>query len=229
VQRCGITSDIGDDVGLTIALGTPLVTPMEHCVAYSTFAKGGVLARQSMVREIRDRDGFVIYTNQIERKPDVIKPDLAFVMTYLMEGVATYGTGASSAKLGRPRAGKTGTSNDAKDVWFCGFTPDFTCVVWIGYKDPHSLGRGADFTGGHLACPVWTNFMIQAEEGLPVRDFVAPEGVKFQNVDKATGVAGGKFPEAFMPGTGPSEVQHIPEYEEGKMEMIDESDQLSPL
>ncbi|MBI5095720.1 MAG: PBP1A family penicillin-binding protein [Candidatus Hydrogenedentes bacterium] len=230
VQRCGITSDIGDDVGLTIALGSPVVTPLDHCIAYSTFAKGGTLVRQSMVREIRERDGFVVYTNQIQKKPDVLKPELAYVMTYLMQGVATYGTGAYSAKLGRPRAGKTGTSNDAKDVWFCGFTPDYTCVVWIGYKDNRSLGRGADYTGGRMACPVWTAFMTQAEEGLPVRDFVAPEKVKFYNVDKSSGVAGGKFSEAFIAGTAPPEVQHIPEYEEREsLEMLDESpDQMNP-
>lgn len=223
IQRCGITSDIGDELGLTLALGSLVVTPMDHCVAYSTFAKGGVLVRPTMIREIRDRDGFVTYTAHIKRKPDAIKPDLAYLMTYLMEGVATYGTGAYSAKLGRPRAGKTGTTNESKDVWFCGYTPDYTCVVWIGYKDNRSLGHGVQYTGGRLACPVWTDFMIHAEQGLPVRDFVPPPGVKFYYINKATGVAGGKFREAFIRGTKPPTVEHIPEEEDQKtLEMLDE-------
>ena len=88
-------------------------------------------------------------------------------------------TGGRTRFLERPRAGKTGTTNESRDVWFCGFTADYTCVVWIGYRDNRPLGRGRDYTGGRLAAPIWTQFMIAAHEGLPKRDFEVPEGVSF--------------------------------------------------
>jgi len=207
MQGAGITTPIDNDVKLTLALGTPTVLVIDQCVAYSTFANGGTRYDPVMVREIRDRDGFTVYdyrdSTQVER---AIPENVAYVMTYLMEGVAEWGSGTRSKVLGRPRAGKTGTTNESKDVWFCGFTPQLTCVVWMGYEDNRPLGHGTDYTGGRLACPIWTAFMAAAHEALrlPPRAFESPdEGVAFFSVDKETGLAGGTFREAFITGTEP--------------------------
>ncbi|HOD52812.1 MAG TPA: PBP1A family penicillin-binding protein [Candidatus Hydrogenedentes bacterium] len=211
LQRAGITAEIDDSHKWTIALGSPDVTVLDLCTAYATIARGGVLARPTFVETIRDRDEFVRYKNEVhlERTLDA---DVCYVVTYLMEGVARYGTGARSRALDRPRAGKTGTSNESRNVWFCGFTPDYTCVVWIGYRDNRPIGQGPDgrwlkaskeFAGGRLACPVWTEFMVAAHKGLPKRDFEVPDGVAFYDVDKSTGMLGGSFPEAFLKGTRP--------------------------
>jgi penicillin-binding protein 1A len=178
-----------------------------------------VLARPTFVEEIRDRDEFLRHKNDV-RLERTLDADVCYVMTYLMQGVATYGTGARSRDLDRPRAGKTGTSNESRNVWFCGFTPDYTCVVWIGYRDNRPIGQGPDgrwlkssreFTGGRLACPVWTEFMVAAHKGLPKRKFEVPDSVEFHNVDKSTGVLGGSFPEAFLEGTRPPVELYVPE------------------
>jgi len=138
-----------------------------------------------------------------------MKANVAYVMTYLLQGVAKFGTGArfqpdwEKGAPGRVRAGKTGTSNESRNVWFCGFTPELTCVVWIGYSDNRPLGRGSYYTGGTMANPVWVDFMVKAHEGLPIHDFQVPEGVEFFSVDRTTGLAGGSFREAFVKGTVP--------------------------
>lgn len=208
------SAPIDDSAGLTIGLGTHQVTPMDQCLAYACFANGGMYHPAVFVDEIKDRDGIT----QLKVTPDDVRrsahrafePDLAYLMTYLLEGVATYGTGARTAELKRPRAGKTGTTNDARDVWFCGYTPYYTCVVWIGYRDNRSLGRGLEWTGGRRACPIWTKFMIKAHESLPVQDFEVPKGpdgqpaVDFIEVARQTkdSWAGG-FKEVFLKGTRP--------------------------
>lgn len=216
MQRAGIRkSEIPDVVGLTIALGTPEVTVLEHCTAYSTFAKNGTYSEPIFVKEIRSPDGSLRYKSEVQLSPGAIPENVAYVITYLLQGAAEWGTGSRSAKLGRPRAGKTGTTNDSRDAWFCGYTPDFTAVVWIGYRDNRSLGRGINYTGGRLACPIWTEFMIKAEENLPVRDFSVPKGVVFHSIDKASGLAGGSFREAFIEGTSPPTARPVfPEAEE---------------
>jgi penicillin-binding protein 1A len=165
---------------------------------------GGTYVRPTMVTEVIDRDGFKRFDHQYFPKRDrAFNENLAFVMTHLMEGVATYGTGARSRDLERPRAGKTGTSNESRDVWFCGFTPQYTCVVWVGYDDNRPLGRGNNYTGGRLACPIWTQFMIAAHEGLPEMEFEKPHGVDMIAVSRESGLRGGNFMEAFIAGTEP--------------------------
>ncbi|GMU92924.1 MAG: penicillin-binding protein [Candidatus Hydrogenedentota bacterium] len=206
IQKMGFnTRPIPDSVGLTIALGTYEVTPIEQCAAYSVFAKGGIYTPPTYIHEILDRDGLVRYRADIERE-QVIDPDLAYLMVHLLRGTceSAWGTGGRTSILKRPRAGKTGTTNAACDVWFCGFTPEYTTVVWIGYSDNRrSLGSGADYTGGRRAAPVWANFMLKALEGQPVQDFVIPEDtVEWHTVERQTsrGWQGG-FKEAFLPGT----------------------------
>ncbi len=221
LQRAGITSEIDDSHKWTIALGSPDMTVLDLCNAYATIARSGLYVRPTFVETIRDRDEFVRYKSesQLQRTLDA---DVCYVVTHLMEGVARYGTGARSRNLDRPRAGKTGTSNESRNVWFCGFTPDYTCVVWIGYRDNRPIGQGPDgrwlkssreFTGGRLACPVWTEFMVTAHKGLPKREFDVPEGVVFYSIDKSTGQLGGSFREAFLKGTQPPAKPAPPEPE----------------
>ncbi|MDX9975272.1 MAG: transglycosylase domain-containing protein, partial [FCB group bacterium] len=182
LENVGITQPIDPYAGLTLALGTSTVTVLDQCVAYSVFANGGMRYEPVYIKEIRDRDGIVVYDYRKQQAQDVrrVMPEnVAFVMTNLMEGAATYGTGARSRELGRPRAGKTGTTNDARDTWFCGFTPHFTCVVWIGYEDNAPLGN---YTGGELAVPIWSEFMTEAHKGLPLDDFTPPaNGIEKQS------------------------------------------------
>ena len=215
---CGISTPMDPGAGLTIGLGTCEVKVLDHCVAYSCFPSGGIRHDPIMVQQIKNRDGLVRYDyHPYVRREQVIDPKVAYVVTHMLQGVATpdaslrteeyptgyYPTGWRTIDLARPRGGKTGTTNSSYDVWFCGFTRDFTCIVWIGYRDPRRLGSGQDYTGGRLACPVWTEFMIAAHEGLPVRDFDVPYGITFFNIDRLTGVLGGPYEEAFITGTMP--------------------------
>jgi len=207
LERAGIRTPFDPGAGLTIALGSPVVTVLDHCTAFSTFANLGKRYDPVMITEIKNRDGITLHDSRkyAESPPvDVMRPNVAYVLTHMLEGVARWGTGARAyGNLKRPCAGKTGTSNDARDVWYCGFTPYYTCLVWIGYKDNRPLGEGRDYTGGRLACPVWAEFMKKAEEGLPVKEFEVPEGVVFYDVDRLTGYRGGNFPEAFIKGSAP--------------------------
>lgn len=201
IYDLGVETPIDDRVSLTLGLGTPSITVLEHCVAYSTLAKYGVYTPPMLVKEIRDRDGFARHPEQVKRR--VLQEDVGYSVTYMLEGVAKWGTGARTAPLERPRAGKTGTTNDHLDAWFCGYTPDYTAVVWMGYRMPKPLGSGVNYTGGRLGAPIWTEFMIKAHEGLPVHEFEPPASVTFYNVDRGSGIAGGSFPEAFIRGKKP--------------------------
>lgn len=205
LQRCGISTPFDPAAGLTIALGTPEVHLIDHCTAYSCFPNGGVRYDPIMIDQILNRDGVVRYRGaDYARSEQVMDPKVAYVTLRMMEGVCTGGTGTRAAALKRPVGGKTGTSNDSVDVWFCGYTADFTCVVWVGYGgSSRSLGSTSEFTGGALACPIWVDFMSVAEEGLPVRDFDVPDGIEFFSIDRKTGVLGGNYKEAYVKGTGP--------------------------
>ncbi|MBI2423779.1 MAG: PBP1A family penicillin-binding protein [Candidatus Hydrogenedentes bacterium] len=213
-DRFGLVSDSAQ--GLTIALGTPQTTPLNLCAAYSVFPNKGVRHDPVMITEITNRDGLQRYNHtEFARTQEVISEDLAFVVTNMLKGVCNPDpkggfspTGAATAKLARPRAGKTGTTNESRDAWFCGFTPNYTCVVWLGYPDFRPLGQGRDhdnrtFTGGGQSCPIWTTFMIEAENGLPERDFIKPEGVNMFGIDRYRGTLGGSYQEAYLKGTQP--------------------------
>ena len=111
--------------------------------------------------------------------------------------------------MGRPCAGKTGTSNDSVDAWFVGYTTQMVAGVWVGYDDRTSLGNKV--TGGNLACPIWTKFMKEALEGYPIVDFYEPQngGIEWTNIDPKTGLLAlsktpGKYEEAFLLGTMPT-------------------------
>jgi penicillin-binding protein 1A len=137
----------------------------------------------------------------------VISPETAFIMTNLMESVVSSGTGGRARALGRPVAGKTGTTNDMKDAWFVGFVPQLVAGVWVGYDQERSLGSGG--SGGQAAAPIWTEFMQRALAAVPVKRFNAPGNVTFALIDPRTGHLAregtpGAIQECFISGSEPT-------------------------
>ena len=145
----------------------------------------------------------------------VISPETAFIMTNLMESVVASGTGGRARALGRPVAGKTGTTNDMKDAWFVGYVPQLVAGVWVGYDQERSLGSSG--SGGQAAAPIWTEFMQRALAGVPVKRFSAPGNVTFALIDPRTGSLAregspGAVQECFISGSEPTSYdQEIPE------------------
>ena len=137
----------------------------------------------------------------------VIPPETAFIMTNLMESVVTSGTGGRARALGRPVAGKTGTTNDMKDAWFVGYVPQLVAGVWVGYDQERSLGSGG--SGGQAAAPIWTEFMQRALAGVPVKQFETPRNVTFALINPRTGRLArqgspGAVQECFISGSEPT-------------------------
>jgi penicillin-binding protein 1A len=219
--RVGITAAIPDDVGLSLALGTFAIHPMELANAYATFADGGMRATPRLVLEVGG--------TAVDYPPAVaaLTPDVAFVMVSLMRSVVQEGTAVSAGtRLRRPIAGKTGTSNALRDAWFVGFTPNLLAAVWVGFDDQRKLGHGE--AGARTALPIWIDFMSQALAGQPIRDFAQPPGVVVQRIDKATGLlpAPGKesgpdsIDEVFLEGTAPTEVAPAAGHEQSADELL---------
>jgi len=133
----------------------------------------------------------------------------AYQITSLMEGVVQRGTAIVVKEVGKPIAGKTGTTNDAKDAWFVGYSPDIAVGIYMGYDKPRSLGRGNAATGGHLAAPIARDFLKLALADKPATPFKIPAGIKLIPVDSKTGMrvapgsGGSTILEAFKPGTAP--------------------------
>jgi penicillin-binding protein 1A len=134
-------------------------------------------------------------------------PETAFVVLSMMKSVVLEGTARSATALGRPVAGKTGTSNGQRDAWFVGATADLLAVVWVGFDDMEKLGRGE--TGGGAALPIWIDFMTKASAGQPVRDFPQPAAIEVQTIDPKTGLLAAPgtegIEEVFLPGTAPKD------------------------
>jgi penicillin-binding protein 1A len=202
-RNMGIESELTPD--LSLALGSSGVSLVEITRAYTAFANGGMLVTPIFVKQVVDRNGLVLEQNQ----PDIrqaISKETAFVMTDLMRAVITEGTGWRIKALKRPASGKTGTTNDLKDAWFLGYTPDLVAGVWVGYDDSREMGDGE--TGSRAASPIWLDFMSGALEGKPVKDFQVPEGVVFAKIDTETGMLAGSHSrkvvfQSFIEGTQP--------------------------
>jgi penicillin-binding protein 1A len=183
-RRLGIESRV--DHNLSIAMGTSVLKPVELAAAYATFANRGVYNRPTAILEVTDPDGHELLTHKKESRVAISK-GAAYLVTHVLRGVIERGTGSTARDLSkiRPAGGKTGTTDDQRDAWFVGFTPQLACAVWVGYDDNTPLGKtasGLSMTGGRIACPLWTTFMIRALEGEPVLQFEKP--VDIMLVDK---------------------------------------------
>jgi penicillin-binding protein 1A len=220
-RQLGITSPLQED--LTLALGSSAVTPLELATAYATLANGGVRVTPTYIVKVRDRDGKILESidpadfpngpqpgqRLVERpRTRAISVETAYLTTTLMESVIQNGTGAGAKALGRPVAGKTGTTNELRDAWFVGGVPQLLALTWIGYDQERSLGHLE--TGGHAALPAWLAFMQEAVAGLPPEAFPVPDSIEFHSINPANGrpaaeTASGVMIEAFAPGTGPNQ------------------------
>jgi penicillin-binding protein 1A len=216
---------------LAMALGAGETTDMRMTAAYATIANGGRKIVPTLIDRIQDRYGKTIYKHDericdgctgeewrgqgepliIDNREQVLDPMTAFQITSMMEGVVQRGTGTHAKRLGRPVAGKTGTSNDYKDAWFIGFTPELAVGVYVGFDKPRNMGKQA--TGGEMAVPIFTSFVEKALAGKPPTPFNMPTGMTQVWIDPTTGVKanGGDVAinEAFKPGTGPNLVTSV--------------------
>jgi penicillin-binding protein 1A len=172
-RSLGIQSNLPEN--LSIALGSLSVSPLELTSAYSAFANGGQRVSPISIKYITDSSGRVLESNSPITEP-VVSAESAFLITTMLEDVINYGTGTAVKALGRPAAGKTGTTNDYKDAWFVGYTPELLAGVWVGYDDMKPLGNKE--TGGRAAAPIWLRFMSAALSGKDITAFEPPEGLQ---------------------------------------------------
>jgi penicillin-binding protein 1A len=204
----GIRSTMKPD--LSLALGSYEVFPMELCGAYATFAAGGIYEEPQLISRIVAPDGKDVALPPPVVAHRVLDEGEAFVTTNLLMSVIDHGTGARAKQLGRPLAGKTGTSNASKDTWFAGYSTDIVAVVWVGYDDGKPLGAGE--TGATAALPAWMDFMRAAHEHKPASEFPRPSGVNVVTIDAHSGLLPFEgdtqtLDEVFLEGTEPTTVR----------------------
>jgi penicillin-binding protein 1A len=214
---------------LSYALGAGETTVMRMVTAYSMIANGGRRVKPTLIDRIQDRYGHTIFKHDarecrgcdaptgwknqtepqlIDRREQVLDTMTAYQMTSMMEGVVQGGTAIVVKEVGKPIAGKTGTTNEAKDAWFIGFSPDIVVGIYLGYDKPRPLGKGNAATGGHLAAPIARDFLKLALADKPAIPFKVPAGIKLIRVDAKSGMRAGPdsgrtILEAFKPGTAP--------------------------
>jgi penicillin-binding protein 1A len=223
-KRFGVYDDLPPY--LSFALGAGETTLLRMTSAYAMFDNGGRRIKPTLIDRIQDRYGHTVYKHDerecvgctgkkwenqpepslVDRRQQVLDPMTAYQITSMMEGVVQRGTATVVREVGKPVAGKTGTTNDEKDAWFIGFTPDVVVGVYLGYDKPRHLGRGA--TGGHLAAPIVKEFLKVALADKPAAPFRVPPGIKLVRVDLKSGTRAGPgteraILEAFKPGTAP--------------------------
>lgn len=189
----------------SIALGSFEVSPWHVARAYAVFANGGLKTELRTVKRVKDHEGKTLESSSRESKR-VLHSQTAYLVTDMLRSVLSEGTAASVRSLGfhRPAAGKTGTTDEYRDAWFVGYTPDLLCVVWTGYDDNTPL----KMTGAEAALPIWANFMKKATQRMPIRDFDVPDGIVRAVIDPTTGyIATNGCPitesELFIAGTEP--------------------------
>lgn len=228
---------------LSTSLGSGETTVMRMVAAYSVLANGGKSIKPSLIDRIQDRYGKTIFKHE-ERvcndcnaqswngqaepvleddREQVLDPMTAYQMTSIMEGVVLRGTAKSVQDLGVPVAGKTGTTNEEKDAWFVGYTPDLVTGVYIGFDNPKPMGKGN--TGGGLAAPIFTDFMKDALYEKPQVEFRVPRGIKLIPINGKTGLlskegAKGFIMEAFKPGTAPPDKYSVIGFEGGSFPSV---------
>lgn len=181
-HRCGIKSKL--QPVLSIALGTEQVNLLELTGAYCTFANGGIRPEPYAITKIEDKNGKVLEEHSPQQTVE-LSAQTSYLMVDLLRAVVTEGTGRRALELDRPVAGKTGTNQDLRDLWFVGFTPELVAGAWMGYDDFTSLGK--HFTSSSKLLPWWTQFMKKSLAGTPARNFHVPEGIVFAKIDAHTG------------------------------------------
>ena len=187
---------------LSMALGAGAATPLQMATAYAVFANGGFRVKPYFIDQILDSNGKPLGRTQPilagEGAEQVIDPRNAFVMTSMMKDVIRMGTATRALSLGRQDlAGKTGTTNDHVDAWFCGFQPSLVAVAWVGFDKPASLGPQE--TGAQAALPIWMDYMGTALKNVPESEAIMPPGLEMVAIDPKTG----------QPSTAPD---HIDDY-----------------
>jgi len=192
-----------------IALGSFEATPFELASAYNVIATGGLKVEPVTILSVTDLQNAVLEQHQSPPPERVLHAESAYLVTDMMKSVLREGTAAGAAGMGftAEAAGKTGTTNDYRDAWFAGFTPDLLCVVWVGFDDNTPVG----LSGTRAALPIWVDFMKAAIAGRPPTRFSSPpEGIVFVEIDRDTGLLAQpdcprKRFEVFVAGTEPRE------------------------
>jgi len=221
-QRFGVyPADLGN-VNLSMALGSGETTLEKLVLGYAAFINGGRAIEPKLVDYVEDRYGRVIdgpATELIEWRDDLLPPAAGatseplsdaqslYQMVSILQGAVERGTGKQARVAGHTIAGKTGTTNDVKDVWFVGFSKDLIAGVYLGYDTPRPLGRGA---GSHIAARIFAEFMTAALAGTTNQPFAVPDGLTFMRVNRRSGAAAKDYPngtiilEAFKAGQSPN-------------------------
>jgi penicillin-binding protein 1A len=202
IRHLGIHSPLAPN--LSLALGSSEVNLLDLAAAYGVFANQGQRAEPRFIIRVTDSQGSIMDEN-VPQTEQVISPETAYLITSMLQSVIDHGTGRKAKALGRPAAGKTGTTNDIDDAWFIGYTPQLLAGLWIGFDEKRSLVKGE--TGGQVAAPIWERFMERALENEPILDFPVPAGISFVLINPRTGqrlVPGsGGMLECFRRGTEP--------------------------
>lgn len=211
-KQLGITSTL--EPSLALALGSSEVRLSELTNAYATFAAGGRFAPLKVVQKVVKSDGKPAKLPARPAPADVLSPAEVYVTTSLLASVVEQGTGSRAKALGFPAAGKTGTSNQARDVWFIGYTTRRVAGVWIGFDDHRTLGSKE--SGGRSAVPIWVDTMKAAHQGMQPEPFAMPSGVVSASIDPASGKLAYEgqsdaIDEVFLEGTVPTEVARPPD------------------
>ncbi len=230
-RKAGITSSISYD--FTTALGSSAVTPLELTSAYATFASQGVRAAPIIIKSIVDGNGVVLESYEPEPK-EALDPTTAYLVTSLLKSVVEEGTGRGATVIGKPLAGKTGTTNNYVDAWFVGYATSMVTGVWVGY-DNSQASLGDKETGGRAALPIWVPVMARALAGKPAEDFAAPEDVVFVKIDPASGLlaredAADAVNDVFRKGTEPTQfadVNNSPKA--GQFYLLDQGEEAAPV
>jgi penicillin-binding protein 1A len=232
-RQFGVVQDL--QPFLPMSLGAGETTVMRMATGYAMIVNGGRAVQPTLIDRIQDRKGRTVFRHDrrecagcagvtfagqsgVPDPPDerqvVADPRVAYQMTLMLEGVVRRGTAAGSVgrSLDRPVAGKTGTTNDERDAWFVGFTPDLVVGLYVGFDQPRPMGRGA--TGGGIAAPIFRDVLVEALAEEPPVPFRVPPGVRLVRVDAATGQLPGPGTraaiwDAFLPGTEPTPAPEV--------------------
>lgn len=219
ISRFGFDAD-RHPAYLPMALGSGSVTPMQMAVGYSVFANGGYRIAPYFIKKIEDEKGNVLEQFQPVSTSNgakrVIDPRNAFIMTNMMQDVINFGTAVKAKQLGRTDlAGKTGTTSNYIDAWFCGYQKNLVTISWMGYDEPKSLGSNE--TGGRVALPIWMDYMKSVMKDVPMIDYKAPSGITATKINSGTGFRDSSgnmteyfFSEQLPPVYEPPPIEHAP-------------------